>query len=556
MKKYILLLAAVGLLAMACNKELDTQFEEINTQEQEIKYVPITMTATYGVGTKVNYTESGSSISAKWQNGDQIIVVYDGMLSTLTTTDDDTASAIFTGSVAYTSNAPKSTSMLICYVKDQNNASAATINTDGSYTYNDGILDGQDGTLAGAAKINIYYGAAQFGDGEHITCNFNVNTSICKFNLKNVDADAGKKASLAYKSNDQIVSRAEFTVTTGDNLVYLAIPSGHYSGEQTLVYRAYEYGRIVDEKHLKLNRTQGNLVAGQTYSKDVTLLNAGEGALPGVFRVPSFYGSTGSPVDIHFSRGNLQYVAENTWKFADNQYDCFGNAQSDNHRDLFGWGTNAPFIPPVPPEGFVPKSPNMVSKDHSDYKLHGEDDIAHDEFYELFWYARWHDRGEWGRNAIVNGGNEEIDGRWYTPSAAQWKHIIEDRANAANLYALATIGNTYQGLVLLPDNWSTSPSGCTFTAGYSSGWTTNSYTMEQWNAMEAAGAVFLPDVRWRFGSDLIQEGMSSYWTMTGIENNEGQKSAYSLTFNSGEVTINRSWLRCYGLAVRLVYCGN
>ena len=224
MKKYILFLAAVGLLAMACNKELDTQLEETDSQEQEIKYVPITMTATYGVGTRVNYTESGSSISAKWQSGDQIIVVYDGMLSTLTTADGDTASAIFTGSVAYTSNTPKATSMLICYVKDQNNASAATINTDGSYTYNDGILDGQDGTLSGAVKINLYYGAAQFDDGEHITCNFNVNTSICKFNLMNVDADAGKKASLAYKSNGRVISKAQFTVTSGDNLVYLDVP--------------------------------------------------------------------------------------------------------------------------------------------------------------------------------------------------------------------------------------------------------------------------------------------------------------------------------------------
>lgn len=42
---------------------------------------------------------------------------------------------------------------------------------------------------------------------------------------------------------------------------------------------------------------------------------------------------------VKFSKGNLQLVGENTWKFADNQWDYFGDTQSDNHRDLFGWCT-------------------------------------------------------------------------------------------------------------------------------------------------------------------------------------------------------------------------
>ena len=42
---------------------------------------------------------------------------------------------------------------------------------------------------------------------------------------------------------------------------------------------------------------------------------------------------------IRFSPGNLQLVGVNSWKFADNQWDYFGNTQADNNRDLFGWGT-------------------------------------------------------------------------------------------------------------------------------------------------------------------------------------------------------------------------
>ena len=40
---------------------------------------------------------------------------------------------------------------------------------------------------------------------------------------------------------------------------------------------------------------------------------------------------------VYFSKGNLQLVGERTWKFADNQWDCFGTNQQDGHRDLFTW---------------------------------------------------------------------------------------------------------------------------------------------------------------------------------------------------------------------------
>ena len=45
--------------------------------------------------------------------------------------------------------------------------------------------------------------------------------------------------------------------------------------------------------------------------------------------------SVSDTTKVHFSQGNLQYVG--TWQFAENQWDYFGNSQSDNHRDLFGW---------------------------------------------------------------------------------------------------------------------------------------------------------------------------------------------------------------------------
>ena len=76
----------------------------------------------------------------------------------------------------------------------------------------------------------------------------------------------------------------------------------------------------------------------------VITANGTEGALSGKF-------SVAADEQVVFSQGNLQYVG--TWQFATNQWDIFGNSQSDNHRDLFGWGTG--------------DAPNKVSTDKADY---------------------------------------------------------------------------------------------------------------------------------------------------------------------------------------------
>lgn len=259
MKKSILLVAAaIGMLATSCNKDI------INQQE-DLTQTPITISATYEDGEKIAYTEDGANITAKWQSGDKLKVVFNNRVSTLDLSSGaGTTSATFTGTITGT---PTATSMLICYVSDQNNTSDVTVNTDGSYTYTDGAFLSQDGTLASAASLNLYYGTTFYGTGSDISCTFSVNTSIMKFN---VYAPAGVSvgtsgATLTYKSGDTELAKATFTVGTyGNNTVYLSIPSGHYSGEQTLVYRSGD-----KTKTETLSATQANFTAGQTYSKTI-----------------------------------------------------------------------------------------------------------------------------------------------------------------------------------------------------------------------------------------------------------------------------------------------
>lgn len=83
--------AAEPVLATACAKEFDIPQEDLTS-------TPITITARYcgdeQPATRVAYSESGSDISATWQSGDQIYVVYNGHVNTLDLTDGaDTATA-------------------------------------------------------------------------------------------------------------------------------------------------------------------------------------------------------------------------------------------------------------------------------------------------------------------------------------------------------------------------------------------------------------------------------------------------------------------------------
>ena len=257
--KYISIIIALGLLATACTKEFDIPQEDLTS-------TPITITARYcgdeQPATRVAYSESGSDISATWQSGDQIYVVYNGHVNTLDLTDGaDTATATFSGSIT---GSPKATSVLICYVKDQNNPDAVNINTTGEYTYAAGAFLGQDGTAAGAARCNLYFGTTTYGDGSNISCDFSVNTSICKFSIQGIGSDATRNGALEYRSGSATVARASWKVTNGENLVYLAVPAGNYSGLQKVVYTC---GSKV--KGYILSASSAHFAVGNTYSKTI-----------------------------------------------------------------------------------------------------------------------------------------------------------------------------------------------------------------------------------------------------------------------------------------------
>ena len=270
MKKNIyqmLLLVATVIMTAACSSDSESVTPAANPGDVQ---TPIRITANYAgdnaqsSNTRVAYSEDGANVTATWQSDDKLKVVFNGKVSTLDLVSGaGTTSATFSGSIIGT---PTATSMLICYVADQNNTSPVTINADGSYTYAVGTFLGQDGTLAGAAKCNLYYGSTFYGTGSDISCDFAVNTSLMKFTVYAPDdVLPNATATLTYKSNGNAISKATFTVgTEGMNIIYLTIPAGQYTGQQTLVYNS----GATEETEI-LSDTKANFEAGQTYSKTI-----------------------------------------------------------------------------------------------------------------------------------------------------------------------------------------------------------------------------------------------------------------------------------------------
>ena len=251
------------------------------------------------------------------------------------------------------------------------------------------------------------------------------------------------------------------------------------------------------------------VISDVTYTAEFTKLEQ----LNGLF-------SAGDDTQIYFSRGNLRYTrSTDTWSFATYQYDFVGAANTNGAEladvvDLFGWSTDG--------------NPNTkwgisTSTNTDDYKG---------------------DFVDWGTNVI----GESPANTWRTPTGDEWIYIFTQRPNAGALYGVAQVAGV-NGLILLPDNW-TGVSGITFKSGYP---TNNdnfadyqSFTLDQWNIMEANGAVFLPQAGMRSGTQVTD--YTHYWAAT----KKSDTNAALLHFTGNRIVPDGENNIAFGFVVRLV----
>ncbi len=255
------------------------------------------------------------------------------------------------------------------------------------------------------------------------------------------------------------------------------------------------------------------------------------GVLPGEFTINT------NGDQIVFSQGNLQYQATtDTWRFAINQYDFVGAGNAnisdtyDGWIDLIQWGAG--------------NNPTTTAT----YK------------YQTF--------VEFGSHPISNGGN--VADAWRTLTKDEWVYIFRDRTNAESLFAFGSV-NGVNGLIILPDNWTT-PDGLTFSPstehgltwltsdGYyksntADGFSHNVYTLEQWTTMENQGAVFLPAAGIRYiGTKNLQKlGTEGYYWSSDKTSSD---HAYVAGFGANILNPQHNGMQDYGQSIRLVQAAN
>lgn len=345
---------------------------------------------------------------------------------------------------------------------------------------------------------------------------------------------------------------------------YIPVPSYAGSDDITITLQGSQGGRgvykNVEKENVTLSRNSIATVRMSVNGEWDWMEEMDPNELCGVF-------SIGNGRTVRFSRGNLQYRYNPSaqWRFAEHQYDFVGG-----YEEYY----------PDEDEGGMDRPGNMGVNNYNNAVV--RDDYT--GWLDLFPWGSWAPGGSSPRYTegypnTPTSWYTTIDGcsDWFTMSESELRYLLYQRDNAANKRGVGYLGGA-EGLILLPDNW-VLPQGCSFIPGVvifeeSEGSHTefNNYSLQQWEAMEAAGAVFLPAGGLRMiyseGTEYIYWHDDNwyyalcgyYWTTTTYHNNwdDGSKGLifsfayisadpYSDDPYSNEITFSGS-----GASVRLV----
>lgn len=271
---------------------------------------------------------------------------------------------------------------------------------------------------------------------------------------------------------------------------------------------------------------------------DVELLQVyPTGAINGLFSVKA-------NSQVYFSQGNLQFIGSAStpyWKFADNQWDCFGvtteqNSEEENvDRDLFGWGTSGHN------HGAVCYQPWSASLPTLNYYAYGS------PTNHLYMEPK---TADWGYNRIINGGN--TINSWRTLTKNEWDYVFNTRSTVSGIRYVKAQVNNVNGIILLPDNWEETTFYLSNTNTNDASYNSNTITESQWNILEDNGAVFLPAAGRRYGTSIGWVNESGRYYSASINvNNSSYAYAYGVFFFNSSFIVGEV-PRSEGNSVRLV----
>lgn len=554
MKKIILCISTLALLAIACQK-LENNIP-LNGDEMApaVKMITETISGSRGVETKATIADANASFA--WTAGDNVAVHVSSVSNVsngkFVYTSDEGAS----GAAPDTDN-PAKASFTVVYPADysrdafavypstivaEDGLSGSTLNVTLRPSYTLAEVSGETGETSPCPMIADNTGASwsfyQLCSLLRLTVNnippstkrleidFNGNKVCGAFSIANPEPGTSSIATIATEDNDVITitnsGETLFGTSWGDGKVFnIPLPVGEYNTNITVrSYSTLEGGEPTLTVTYPFNYTASN-----TKGKKLTV------------SLPVF--SVSASKRVIFAPGNLQATTTDkgshwTWHFAAHQYDYIGNATANN-------------------------------------KINGPGTVSESGTVDLFQRSTNEKYGISNYDSSVTGGvfndwgTMNIDGKgvnyWRTPTTAKndatetdWKYVLRTRSTGVTIgsvpnarYSLAKItieeNKSVNGLIIIPDkfvvgnipdiNWGTINT-------YSS-WSTEC-SIDDWTKLESAGCVFLPITARRSGSNFYDTDKGNYH---GTE-------IYQVKFGSSQVTTNVS---NYGgaYAVRLVH---
>lgn len=300
----------------------------------------------------------------------------------------------------------------------------------------------------------------------------------------NIDHEYPVNSGLFDYKNNFVVNEGSIRTPKSVRLVISDNKAGDVMGGEPVENEDCEYGDV-------LPIVPNNYLPDD--NADLTNVDMTEGLLNGKF-------SVSDSRQISFSQGNLQYNSEKkVWRFAEKQYEKIqkqgfwsSNADvKDGWRDVFCWASS----------GYACDPEHVFWYDDA-FGL-GQNDIAGTKY-------------DWGvNNAISNGGN--VPNIWRSLTKDEWKYLMSRKKEDKPLCFPAVV-NGVDGMVLLPDNWSSSLD-FSYVDQISDvyewkGYDNNVFDKAQWSNMETQGAVFLPSAglaAFNYVFDAADVGASSWY---------------------------------------------
>ena len=500
----VIALIVVGMFTLSCAK-LQDNFTAFRNADGSITY---NLAVSMSESTKA-LAESGANLNKYFVTGEQIAVVYTaGSIVKVATSDALTSSDIKRDgkyakfSVTLDDTPDSGTPVKYIYP-------ASMANLDGTVNYS--ALGTQNGTLDYIAEnLDLGYYQVDSFSGSFPT-NFTLSNplAICKFRVTNPSG------------TDITASLTEMTIEDGTNTYTITITPSSLSA----VYVAMH--PVTSEQSISFTAT----TAAATYTKTVTGKTLLAGNLYPILLFKGAFTINSSGDKVYFSPGNLQAVFASantstcTWQFAANQWDFIGNAiantKVDDNQvtaagtvDLFGW---------------VGASSSLAAYGINKNKNTG-------------------DYGNNASEALMEDWGTTMGSGWRTLTKDEWGYLFNTRTTPSGVrFAKATV-NSVCGVILLPDDWSTSYYSLTSTNGGNYG--SNTITSSNWTSkLEAHGAVFLPAAGERSSYNVSEAGNKGrYWSSTPYNASQ----AYYVTFTTTALTPQNYTDRFRGCSVRLV----